>query len=104
MVCMVCRRLRNESLPDSKWSLGRCGMAVNLVAVAYTGWSIFWSLWPAVYRPTAEDFNWAVVVFGVLVVLALGLYLFGRAGSGFQGPVGAVGSGGKRKGSKGGEC
>ena len=38
--CVLLKRLRGENLPAARWSLGRAGMAVNIVALTYTGWSV----------------------------------------------------------------
>ncbi|GAB7361741.1 hypothetical protein MBLNU230_g1788t1 [Neophaeotheca triangularis] len=99
IACMISRRLRNEPLPFSKWSLGRYGLPVNIMAMLYTSYSIFWSLWPAYYKPTARNFNWAVVILAGLMAAALALYVFGMAGKEYQGPVGGPSSriGGERK-------
>lgn len=38
--CALSKRLRGEDLPAARWSLGRYGMAVNIIALAYTSWSV----------------------------------------------------------------
>lgn len=38
--CVLLKRLRGETLPSARWSLGRYGLAVNAVAVLYTSWSV----------------------------------------------------------------
>jgi choline transport protein len=38
--CALLKRLRGETLPSARWSLGRYGLAVNAVAIAYTTWSV----------------------------------------------------------------
>lgn len=38
--CALLKRLRGEDLPAARWSLGRYGMAVNIVALMYTSWSV----------------------------------------------------------------
>lgn len=75
-----------HSLPPAKWSLGhRFGLAVNLLAAAYS-WVVFvMSFWPAVMHPTLQQFNWAAVVFGGVLALAVVHYLVN--GKGYTGPV-----------------
>ncbi|KAF2150891.1 amino acid transporter [Myriangium duriaei CBS 260.36] len=63
-----------ETIPRPKWSLGRYGMVINVVAAAYS-WTVFvWSFWPAVVHPNAQQFNWASVVFVGVLVLAIAYY------------------------------
>jgi choline transport protein len=38
--CALLKRLRGEALPSARWSLGRCGLAVNAIAIVYTTWSV----------------------------------------------------------------
>jgi choline transport protein len=38
--CVLLKRLRGEELPSARWSLGRYGLAVNVVALLYTSWSV----------------------------------------------------------------
>ena len=38
--CVLLKRLRGETLPSARWSLGRCGLAVNAMALVYTCWSV----------------------------------------------------------------
>lgn len=41
--CVLLKRLRGETLPSARWSLGRSGLGVNVVAIVYTSWSVSWS-------------------------------------------------------------
>ena len=38
--CVLLKRLRGEDLPSARWSLGRYGMLVNVIALMYTSWSV----------------------------------------------------------------
>jgi choline transport protein len=38
--CVLLKRLRGESLPSARWSLGRYGTIINIIAVTYTSWSV----------------------------------------------------------------
>lgn len=43
ITCVLCRRLTAPHLlPRSQWSLGRYGVLVNGVAVAYAWFTFFW--------------------------------------------------------------
>jgi len=76
--CMLAQRLRRKPLPHARWSLGRAGIPVNVLGVAYASWSCFWAFWPSYYKITAADFNWAVVILAMLLSLAGTLLWFGK--------------------------
>lgn len=84
--CITLKRIRGERLPHSRWSLGRYGLAVNVLALLYSCWSFFWSFWPNSHDVTAENFNWACVLFVGLMGLSAGLY-FAHARHVYEGPV-----------------
>ncbi|KAK4982738.1 hypothetical protein LTR50_007606 [Elasticomyces elasticus] len=84
--CVTLKRYRREALPPARWSLGRMGMPVNCVALAYACWSFFWSFWPNQAHVTATNFNWACVLFVGLMGIAGALYAF-HARHVYEGPV-----------------
>lgn len=54
--CVLWRRVTiPESLPPTKWSLGKWGVLVNGIGVAYAIYSFFWAFWPIYWNPTAEE-------------------------------------------------
>jgi choline transport protein len=38
--CALLKRVRGQTLPSARWSLGRYGLPVNAVAIVYTSWSV----------------------------------------------------------------
>ena len=38
--CVLRKRLDGEELPSARWSLGRYGLVVNIIALTYTSWSV----------------------------------------------------------------
>jgi choline transport protein len=38
--CAMLKRLRGDTLPSARWSLGGYGPSVNAVAIVYTSWSV----------------------------------------------------------------
>lgn len=84
--CVVHARMRSEPLPPSRWSLGRFGMGVNVVALVYSTWAFFWSFWPNSYQVTAINMNFAVVLFFGLLAISVILYVV-HARKVYEGPV-----------------
>ncbi|KAK3116214.1 hypothetical protein LTR53_003651 [Teratosphaeriaceae sp. CCFEE 6253] len=86
LACVLSKRLRREPLPTAQWSLGRAGIAVNALGLAYACWAFFWCLWPAHYAVTASNFNWAPVLLVGLMGIAYAVFTT-AVGSKYQGPV-----------------
>jgi choline transport protein len=85
--CVLYCRLRwPEALPPARWSLGRWGILVNGIGVSYACFAFFWCFWPIYYSPTPETMNWAVVMFGGVMLLAVLAYFF-RGRKMYKGPV-----------------
>lgn len=72
--CILFKRIRGQPIPKARWTLGKAGFPVNCVALIYGTWSLFWSLWPERYHITAWSFNWALIVFVILMSVSALLY------------------------------
>ncbi|KAE8349947.1 amino acid transporter [Aspergillus coremiiformis] len=90
ITCLVLRRVyRNPPLPPCRWSLGRLGMPINLLAMVYAIWAFFWCFWPNSYDVSAENFNWAAVLFvGVMGISTVMYWLHAR--NVYEGPVARI--------------
>lgn len=88
IACVTTRRLSPHAipLPQSRWTLGRWGLSINICALIYAFWSFFWSFWPNAHDITAENFNWACVLFVGLMSTGVILY-FVHARKVYNGPV-----------------
>ena len=76
----------NDQLPWGPFKLGRFGVPVTIVAIAYSLLGGFFSLWPTTVNPTIVSMNYAVLVFGGVMVLSMGFWLiYGRRH--YTGPV-----------------
>lgn len=85
--CVLYRRVYNpELLPKARWSLGKWGVAVNAGGLAYSTFSFFWCFWPNATPVTADEFNWSVVMFIVVAVVAAIDWAF-RGRKVYKGPV-----------------
>ena len=75
------RRLRGEPLLPRRWSLGKYGGIINDITLAYLVVTFFFSFWPfynlAGDSAVAADFNWAIVVLGLVGILAFAYYFAG---------------------------
>ncbi|KAE8404883.1 amino acid transporter [Aspergillus pseudonomiae] len=87
IACVIVRRItKSPPLPPSRWSLGRFGMPINILALVYALWAFFWSFWPVNGEVTAETLNWAPVLFvGVMGLSAVLYWLVARKV--YEGPV-----------------
>ena len=84
--CLIWRRLYGEPLPRGSWSLGRFGMPVNIIAIVYSTYLVIFIAFPTEVPVSLATFNWAPVMFGGVVVLALAYYLI-HARKVYDGPV-----------------
>lgn len=81
------RRIKHpETLPNCRWSLGRCGIPVNIGGVLYATHAFFWCFWPEGTPVALDSFNWAVVMFVSVFVLSLVDYIV-RGRKQYKGPV-----------------
>jgi choline transport protein len=85
--CVLYRRVyQPELLPHARWSLGKAGVPINAAGFIYSTYAFFWCFWPNATPVTAEDFNWAVVMFfAILFFCAIDWVVRGRKK--FTGPV-----------------
>ncbi|KAF9888612.1 hypothetical protein FE257_008544 [Aspergillus nanangensis] len=85
--CMVYRKLLYpETLPTPRWTLGRHGIWVNLVALAYVAFALFWSFWPTQVPVTRDNFNWSVVLFVGNFAISVVMYIV-KGRKEYRGPV-----------------
>ncbi|GAB7356825.1 hypothetical protein MBLNU459_g7703t2 [Dothideomycetes sp. NU459] len=77
---LIWTRLTNpDALPRARWSLGSWGLSINIVAVVYALFVMFWSFWPESTPTDAPSFNWSSVIFVAVVIGAFGdYYMRGR--------------------------
>ncbi|KAK5109723.1 hypothetical protein LTR62_006563 [Meristemomyces frigidus] len=73
--CLVLKRLRGEELPPRQWTLGRWGLPINILALLWLLPIFVLTLFPSTVAPTPANMNWAVLLFGFVVVFAVGYYL-----------------------------
>ncbi|KAF1974376.1 amino acid transporter [Bimuria novae-zelandiae CBS 107.79] len=75
ITCMVSKRFRAPNdLLRARFSLGRAGVFINALALCFLTLVSVLLFFPAVPNPSAESMNWSCLMFGGLVVFALGWY------------------------------
>jgi choline transport protein len=57
---LIYRRLYGPPLPERRWSLGKFGLAVNILAFTYGWFALAFIVLPTTPDPTSETMNWCV--------------------------------------------
>ncbi|KAK3676608.1 hypothetical protein LTR78_003382 [Recurvomyces mirabilis] len=85
--CVLYRRVTAPHLlPKAQWGLGRWGVPVNAAGAIYAWFAFFWAFWPSSTPVAADSMNYAIVMFGAVVILALVFFLV-KARKTYAGPV-----------------
>lgn len=74
--CVLLRRIRGPALPPARWSLGRWGFPINLLAVVYSSFIVLMSCFPSEPSPAPVDANWAPVIWVLVIILSVVAYVF----------------------------
>ena len=90
ITCIVLKRVRDpNSLPKARWSLGKLGLPINVLAMCYSTFACFWTFWPNSTPVDVESFNWAPVIFMAVMIFAMIAYVL-QGRHQFDGPVALV--------------
>ena len=73
--CILSKRLRREPLPPARWSLGRAGMAINIIALIFLLPCFAFCFFPTATPVTAKTMNWNVAMFGGIFLWATAYYV-----------------------------
>jgi len=73
--CLLLKRIRGEPLPSRRFTLGRWGMLVNILAMCYLAPVFIFSFFPAATPVTPSTMNWAVVMFAGIIGFAVIYYI-----------------------------
>lgn len=63
-----------DKLPPGDFRLGRFGPLLNWISVIYCAITTVFFFFPGSPDPAAADMNWAIAVFGVMLVIAIALW------------------------------
>ena len=84
--CLALRRIRKQPLLPSKFSLGRYGLGINLVSIGFLLLAFTMIFFPPGPRPDPKSMNWAIVVYGGVIIFSVIYYIF-RGRFNYDGPV-----------------
>ena len=87
--CLIHRRMFGAPLPPRRWSLGRFGLAINIIAVCFIIPLWFFAFWPTAVPVTPESMNWASVIFTGVLSIAI-VYYIAKGRHEYDGPVALV--------------
>lgn len=73
--CVLLKRVRGETLPPARWSLGRYGLAVNAFAFLYSAFIVIFCCFPLSLPVGLADANWAPLLWAAVIVLATVMYV-----------------------------
>jgi amino acid transporter len=73
--CVLLHRLQGRRLPQARYSLGKWGVLVNIVALVYVVPIFIFSFFPSAPKPTPANMNWAVLMVGGVALLATIYYI-----------------------------
>ncbi|KAJ4017450.1 hypothetical protein NW761_015003 [Fusarium oxysporum] len=87
--CMIWRRCTKSPLLPSKFSLGRWGLAINIISEAFLVLIFVLAFMPGYPNPTASQMNWIILIYGTVALSSLVYYVF-RGTHRYEGPVAYV--------------
>lgn len=85
--CLIWRRIANQPMLSSKFTLGsRWGLGVNVASEAFFAVAFVLAFFPLTKDPDAASMNWNILIYGVVVCFSL-VYYFLRGRYRYVGPV-----------------
>ncbi len=73
--CVLIKRIRKEPLPARRWTLGRWGMAINIISLLFLFPIYVITFFPAATPVVPETMNWACVIYSSIVIFATLYYI-----------------------------
>ena len=73
--CVLSKRLRREPLPVARWSLGKAGLWINLVAMIFLVPLFVFCFFPLAAKPDLTTMNWSSAMFGGIMLLSAIWYI-----------------------------
>ena len=73
--CVLLRRIRGQPLPTRRWSLGRYGMAINIIALCFLCPLFVFVFFPLTTPVVPNTMNWSCLIFGSVILFATAYYV-----------------------------
>ena len=73
--CLIWSRLKGIPVVKGRWSLGRYGLTINIASLIFLIPIFFFAFWPAATPVDPETMNWAVVLFGGMIIWSVIYYV-----------------------------
>ncbi|KIX00815.1 uncharacterized protein Z518_09880 [Rhinocladiella mackenziei CBS 650.93] len=83
------KRLQGHPLLPSNLKLGKLGLPINIASLCFCAVVYVFAFFPPVPNPIAAEMNWAIAVYGGMLLLAFTYYVL-RARHAYVGPVAYV--------------
>lgn len=74
--CILLKRIRGQSLPSARWSLGRWGLPINVIGFTYSCFAFVFCCFPAALPVDPSTANWGPALWAAVVFIALLIYVF----------------------------
>lgn len=84
--CIFLKRWRKEVFVPSRFNLGRAGIWINGVSVAYLSVAFVFAFFPLFPHPTPDLMNWNILIYGIVIVFSL-IYFAVKGRKQYIGPV-----------------
>ena len=86
-ILILYRRIRRDKhIPYGPWRLGKWGIPLNIITIAFSFVTLAFNLLPPYYPVTSSNLNYAPVVFGAALLLTVGFWIF-RGRYHYRGPI-----------------
>ena len=84
--CVTLRRVRKQELLPRRFNLGAFGLPINLLSLAFLLLLFVMIFFPTLPHPTPQSMNWAVLMYGGVMILSL-VYFLIEGRKSYDGPV-----------------
>lgn len=74
--CTIWRRCTNQPLLQSKFNLGKWGLLINIISMAFLIFFFILAFFPSSPQPDAASMNWNILIYGAVILLSTVYYLF----------------------------
>ncbi|KAF2502800.1 amino acid transporter [Lophium mytilinum] len=74
--CMFIKRWRKEPLLPSRFNLGKYGIYINGISIAYLWVAFVFTFFPSVPKPAPDFMNWNILIYGCTIVFSMAYFVW----------------------------